>query len=138
MTISLLILLAGFGQLSILFASLQAPTRLNWRDELATLPRLHRQMHWVYAGYVVLSIVAFGLISITNASALAAGTPLARGVCAYIAAFWGIRLSLQTVFDMRAYLTRRWMKIGYAVLTVMFAAFTAIYGWAALHRGVAS
>jgi hypothetical protein len=137
MTMSVLILFAGFGQLSILFASLQAPVRLNWRRELAALPRVHRQMHWVYAGYVVLSIVAFGLISITNADALAGGSPLARGVCAYIAVFWGIRLSLQAVFDMRAYLTRRWMKVGYALLTVMFAAFTAVYAWAALYSSAA-
>lgn len=45
-----LIFLAGLGQVTILFASALVPSRLNWRDELRGLPRLHRQMHWVYGG----------------------------------------------------------------------------------------
>jgi hypothetical protein len=133
MTISRLIFLAGIAQLSVLMASALVPLRLNWRQELSTLPHLHRQMHWVYGGYVVLAIVAFGLLSIMNPNELAAGTPLARGVCAYIAVFWGVRLILQAVFDAGEYLTRWWLRAGYSVLTMLFAAFTAIYVWAAVH-----
>jgi hypothetical protein len=127
-----LIFAAGLGQASILIASAQVPSLLHWREELAPLPRLHRQMHWVYAGYVVLSIVAFAALSLLHARELAAGSPLARGVCAYIAVFWGIRLALQAVFDMKPYLTTWWKTLGYAVLTVWFAAFTIIYGWASV------
>jgi len=132
MTASRLVFFAGIGQLCLLVASVQVPFRLNWRNELRTLPRLHRQMHWVYGGYVVLSIVAFAAMSILNAAELAGGTPLARGICAYIAVFWGVRLILQMVFDIGTYLTRWWMKAGYALLTIMFAAFTVIYVWAAV------
>ena len=135
MTLTNLIVLAGFTQLSILIASAMVPSRLRWSRELQPLPRLHRQMHWVYGGYVVLSIVAFAALSILNARELASGTSLARGVCAYVSVFWGIRLALQAVFDVDAYLTRPWMKAGYAALTVTFATLTAIYGWAALRAG---
>src|SRR5579863_5070244 len=62
-----LIFLAGLGQATILFASALVPFQLNWRDELRGLPRLHRQMHCVYGGYVVLSIIAFASLSIFNA-----------------------------------------------------------------------
>jgi hypothetical protein len=106
MTLARLIFVAGIGQLCVLIASALVPLRLNWRQELSTLSRLHRQMHWVYGGYVVLAIVALGLLSIVNAADLASGTPLARGVCAYIAVFWGVRLLLQAVFDAGDYLTR--------------------------------
>ena len=99
MTLTNLIVLAGIGQLCILVASAMVPFRLKWNDELRPLPRLHRQMHWVYGGYVVLSIVAFAVLSILNARELASGSGLARGVCAYVAVFWGIRLALQAVFD---------------------------------------
>jgi hypothetical protein len=133
MTVSRLIFLAGIAQLSVLTASALVPARLNWRQELSTLSRLHRQMHWVYGGYVVLAIVAFSLLSIVNAHELAAGSPLARGVCAYIAVFWGVRLILQAVFDAEAYLTRWWIRVGYKLLTMMFAALTVIYAWAAVH-----
>jgi hypothetical protein len=131
-----LIFLAGVGQLGVLIASALVPFRLNWRTELQSLSRLHRQMYWVYGGYVVLSIVAFALLSLVHARELARGSGLARGVCAYIAVFWGVRVALQGVFDTSAHLTTWWLKAGYHALTILFAALTILYGWAAL--GVAS
>ncbi len=71
-----LIFAAGIGQLCVLIASALVPRRLNWRTEFAKLSRLHRQMYWVYGGYVVLSIIALGVISIINAAELAAGSRL--------------------------------------------------------------
>ena len=127
-----LIFAAGCGQLSVLVASALVPLRLNWREELASLKRLHRQMYWTYGGYVVLSIVAFGLISLLNSQELAAGGSLARSFSLYVAVFWGIRLALQSVFDVKEHLTAWWLRAGYYTLTVLFAAFTLIYGWAAL------
>jgi hypothetical protein len=133
MTIALLIFLAGVGQLAVLVASALVPFQLEWRKELSALPHLHRQMFWVYGGYVAMSIVAFGLVSVINAHELAGGTPLARAVCAYIAVFWGVRLGLQAVFDTSGYLTRWWIRAGYTILTILFATFTIIYAWVALH-----
>jgi hypothetical protein len=128
---SQLIFAAGLAQASILIASVQVPSALRWREELRPLPRLHRQMHWVYSGYVVLSIVAFAAISLWNARELAAGSALARAMCAYIAVFWGVRLGLQAVFDLRPYLTTPVKRAGAAMLTVVFALLTLVYGVAA-------
>ena len=127
-----LILLAGVGQLGVLIASSLVPLRLNWKEELRGLSKLHRQMYWVYGGYVVLSIIAFGLLSLGNADELAGGGRLSRGVCGYIAVFWGLRLPLQAVFDVKDHLTTWWLKLGYHTLTVLFVSFTLIFGYAAL------
>jgi hypothetical protein len=127
-----LIFMAGVGQLAVLIASALVPFRLNWRGELQCLSRLHRQMYWVYGAYIMLSIVAFAALSIFNSRELASGSPLARGVCAYVAVFWGIRVALQAVFDVKDHLTTWWLKAGYFVLTLLFAALTIVYGWAAL------
>jgi hypothetical protein len=124
--------LAGAAQLGVLVASALVPRRLAWKTALAGLPRLHRQMYWVYGGYVVLAIVAFGLISLFNARELAGGSRLARSLCAYVAVFWGVRLSLQAVFDVEEHLTAWWLRLGYRTLTVLFAGFTLLYGYAAL------
>lgn len=129
-----LIFMAGISQWCILIASAMVPFHLNWRQAFAALPsRLHRQLYWVYGGYVVLSIVAFGCLSILNARELAGGSALARGVCIYIAIFWGIRLCLQGVLDVGEHLTTGWLKLGYGVLTVLFICLTLLYGWAALY-----
>ena len=134
--LSRLIFVAGVGQLGVLIASALVPFRLNWRDELRGLSRLHRQMHWVYGGYVVLSIVAFATLSILNSHEMASGSGLARGFCAYVSVFWGIRVGLQAVFDVKEHLTAWWLKLGYFVLTVMFTGFTIVYAWAALQSSV--
>jgi len=132
-TMADLIFAAGIGQLSVLLASMLVPFHMNWKQELKSLSRLHRQMYWVYGGYVVLSIIAFGLISITNSAELVSGSGLARSFCGYVAVFWGVRLALQRVFDVRPHLTTWWLKLGYKGLSVLFAGFTVIYGWTAYH-----
>ena len=78
-----LIFAVGFGQLAVLVASALVPLRLNWREEFAPLKRLHRQMYWTYGGYVVLSIIALGLICLFNSHELASGSGLARSFCLY-------------------------------------------------------
>jgi hypothetical protein len=126
-----LITIAGIGQLSVLVASALVPIRLKWHVELAVLPHLHRQMYWVYGGYVVLSIIAFGVICLTNANELASGSRLARSVCAYMAVFWGIRLSLQFVLDVKEHLTAWWLYAGEFVLTAFFLYFAIVFSLAA-------
>jgi len=131
--LSTAIFLAGCAQLCVLIASSLVPLRLKWTTSLEVLPRLHRQLYWVYGGYVVLAIVANGVICIINAEELAAGSRLARCVCVYVAVFWGVRLSLQTGLDVKEQLTTWWLHAGYHLLTLLFAAFTALFAYAALH-----
>src|SRR5688572_8742900 len=96
---------AGCLQLCVLIASSLVPFRLDFKTALNVLPPLHRQLYWIYGGYVLMGIIANGLIAIVCADELAAGTKLARFVCGYIAVFWGVRLSLQAVLDVKEHLT---------------------------------
>jgi hypothetical protein len=127
-----LIRLAGAGQLCILVASALVPFKLNLKRDLSSLPTLHRQLFWTYGGYVVLGIVTLGVLSLACADELAAGSRLARAVCVYGAAFWGVRLCLQAVFDSKPYRTAWWLTAGYHTLTVLFLAFTVVYVVAAV------
>jgi hypothetical protein len=128
------IFVAGFVQLSVLIASSLVPLRLNWRTALDVLPTLHRQLYWVYGGYVVMGIIANGLVAILCSNELAAGeTRLARFACGYIAIFWGVRLSLQAFLDVKQHLTTWWLAAGYHTLTLLFLSFTALFAFAACH-----
>lgn len=135
LTLERAIFLVGFGQLLVLVASALVPTQLKWREVLAPLPKLVRQLFWVYGAYIVLAIIALGLICILNAEELAAGDGLARGFCAYAAAFWGVRLALQAVLDAKPHLTRGYLVAGYHTLTLLFVAFTLVMLWGVFHRG---
>ncbi len=125
-----LIFAAGIAQLGILVASALVPFQMDWKNELASLPRLHRQLYFIYGGYVVLGIITLGVTSLLYSRELAAGAGVARAFCVYATLFWGIRLSLQTVLDARPFLTRWWLKVGYYTLTVLFAAITTVFGYA--------
>jgi len=124
---------AGIGQLCVLVASSLVPVRLKWSTILAPLPQLVRQLFWVYGGYVVLSIISLGLISIVNAREIASGSWLGRSFCAYAMLFWGIRLSLQPFLNAKPFLTTWWLHAGYHLLTILFSSFTLIFAWGAFH-----
>lgn len=118
----------------ILLASFTVPRVLDWRRELQHLAPLSRQLVWVHGAFVVLVILGFGVLSVLYFRELAAGTPLARGMCAFVALFWGLRLLVQaTVFDTRPYLTTWTLAAGYHGLTAVFAYLTIVYAWAAFH-----
>jgi hypothetical protein len=122
-----LLFAAGLIQISVLVASTLVPLRLDWKSQLAPLPKLIRQLFWVYGGYVVLAILGLGVLVVVNATALAAGSVLARSICGYLAVFWGIRLALQLVLDVRPFLTAWWLWAGEAILTLIFVFLTAVY-----------
>jgi hypothetical protein len=126
-----LIFAAGIVELCIPAASALVPLRLDWRRQFRTLSPLHRQLYWVYGGYTALSIVAIGAIALLNAAELAHGGMLARSFCLYGCVFWGIRLALQAVLDVREHLTRWWLRLGYHGLTVAFIYLTLVFAWAA-------
>ena len=133
MNLETLIVIGGVLHFGILLASATVPRVLDWKASLATLDGLSRQLIWVHGAFVVLVIVAFGVLSIVFAADLASGTPLARAVCLFIGLFWTARLAIQFfVFDARPYLKSPLLAVGYHGLTVVFAYHAVIYSLAAL------
>ena len=135
----MLLLIAAALQLSILVASSLTPRVLDWRSNLRSLHPFLRRLFWVYGVFIVMVIIAFATVTFLHADAMAAGEPVARSLCVFIALFWAVRLLVQFfVFDARPFLTNWFYKTGYHGLTVIFSALVLIYLLAALspHRGV--
>jgi hypothetical protein len=133
LTLSRLILLGGVLHLAITSAGITMTMVLDWRRNLASLCPMTRHVIWTHAAFVLLTIIGFGFVSIAFPRALAAGTPLARVVCGFIALFWAIRLMIQFfLFDARPFLTKWPLKLGYHGLTFVFTYFVFSYGAAAL------
>jgi len=132
-----LILAGGICHFAILIASGLVPSVLNWREELDRLSPFLRKLFWVYGAFIVLVIVGFGTVSVLNHETLAAGSPLARSVCGFVAVFWLARLFVQFfVFDAAPFKHRRVLMIGYHGLTVLFLYLVVAYGLTAvLPRG---
>jgi uncharacterized membrane protein len=132
-TLGWLIFVGGMLHFGILIASAAVPQVLDWNQSLGKLDRLSRQLIWVHGAFIVLVIIGFGLIALLMTAELAAGSRLARAMCAFIALFWTCRLLVQFfVFDAGAYLTNRLLKIGYHGLTAVFIYQAVVFGYAAV------
>ena len=128
-----LIFISGILHLGTLIGSAQVPKELKFKEELPKVAPLMRHWILVAGAYVVLNLIAFGVISLTLSKELASGSPLARAFCGYVAIFWGCRLVVQfVVFDAKPYLPNWFLTLGYHGLTLVFTWHTLVYGYAAL------
>ncbi len=130
--LTLLLQIAGALHLGLLCAGVSMPRAVHLRRHLATLPVFIRRLFWVYYTFIGLCLISFGLITFTFAGTLAAGSGLARALCAFLAAFWTVRLVAATfVFDVRPYLTNAFWRLGYHATNLVFIYLPVVYVWAA-------
>ena len=109
-----LLIVAGVFHLGLVCVGFSAAKVLNWKHELRNLQTLSRQLIWVHGGYIVATIIAFGLVSILLTSQLTDGTALSRFVCGFIALFWSARLIIALFFfDARHHTKSTFLKVGY-------------------------
>ncbi|MEM8882444.1 MAG: hypothetical protein AAGD14_00070 [Planctomycetota bacterium] len=128
-----LIFVAGLLHFGVLIASALIPQVLDWRRDLQRVQPLTRRLVWVYGGYIVGNIVFFGIVATLLPGTLASGEPLARALCAFIAVFWTVRLTLQyRVLYARELVRGVVLTTGYHGLTLVFAFFAFVFGRAAL------
>jgi hypothetical protein len=135
-TLALLLEIAGLLHLGLIAAGLLMPRAVNLKAHLAALPPFIRKLYWVYYSFIGLCLVSFGVLSFAMAGNLAAGGPLPRAVCAFLAAFWTLRLIAATfIFDVRPYLTTGWLRLGYHVTNIAFVYLPVVYVLAAWKGG---
>jgi len=128
--VTTLLIVAGLLHLALLPISLSVPRVLDLRGELARLSPIVRKMVWVHGAYISGMIVAFGVITLVEARALAEGEmPI---LAALMAAFWLGRLGVQLFY----FTTEHWPKgrlfeLGRYAMTAMFAYWAAVYSFVA-------
>src|SRR5579863_7739119 len=84
--------LAGAGHFVILIASAQVPSRLRWKQDLAQLMPFNRKLLWVQSGFTVLTIVAFGTLTLVLHAELLRGERAALGISCFIGIYWATRI----------------------------------------------
>jgi hypothetical protein len=131
-----LLQIAGLLQVGLLLAGATMPKGVELRRHLAALPQFIRRLFWVYFVFIGMTLVSFGLLTLSSAAAMAAGEPVARRLCLFIAAFWLVRLWVACfIFDVRPYLTNWFYRLGYHTTNAVFIYLTAVYTWAAALPG---
>jgi hypothetical protein len=120
--------LAGAGHFVILFASFQVPVRLEWRRDLAQLKPFNRKLLWVQGSFTVLTIIAFGTLTLVLHSELLRGDRAAMGLAAFIGIYWSARILVDAFyFSNSDWPKGRFLQVGHFLLTSLFAALAATY-----------
>ena len=127
----LLIEVAGWGQIILILGSLGIPSVLGWKEKLAPVSTLIRQMFWVYSGYIWGTNLCFGLISALGAALLLDGSPLAACVTGFIFGYWLLRMVIQwTYFDISELPQSPFNTAARWILEVLFIGLAGVYGLA--------
>jgi hypothetical protein len=120
--------LAGAGHFLILIASFQVPYRLNWKADLQKLIPFNRKLLWVQGGFTVLTIIAFGTLTLALHAELLRGDRAALGFACFIGTYWTARIVVDAVyFSHSDWPQGRQFAIGHVLLTTLFSLLAACY-----------
>jgi len=121
--------LAGAGHFVILFASFQVPSRLRWKQDLAQLMSFNRKLLWVQSGFTVLTIIAFGTLTLALHQELLRGDRAALGLACFIGTYWTSRILVDAFyFSHEDWPKGREFVVGHFMLTSLFV-FLAVSYW---------
>jgi len=122
------------GALHLLTVALAhfTPIPAGWDENLARLPEVHRRFAIAQNVFIGGVMVFAGLVSLTFARELVAGTTTARIICAAIALWWGARLAVLPWLRVWPELRTSLLRGGFVLLHAECAAFAMAYGWLAL------
>ncbi|BDS08456.1 hypothetical protein NT6N_34960 [Oceaniferula spumae] len=111
------------------------PRRFHWKNELADVSLLTRQIMHVHTFFIALIVLLMGLLCITSAEDLIS-TQLGRTIAGGLAVFWGCRLLVQffgyssSLWKGKAFETA--IHIVFALLWVHLTTMFGLVAWGAL------
>jgi alginate O-acetyltransferase complex protein AlgI len=120
--------LAGAGHFVILIASSQVPSRLRWKQDLAQLMPFNRKLLWVQGGFTVLTIIAFGVLTLILHTELLRGDRAAMGLACFIGIYWTARILVDAFyFSHEDWPQGKQFVVGHILLTCLFTTLAASY-----------
>ena len=113
--------LAGIGHFCVLIASFQVPSRLGWKADLQKLTSFNRKLMWVHGGFAVLTILAFGTLTLALHAEMLRGDRAALGLALFIGVYWALRIAVDFLY----YEHKDWPRggdfmLGHVLLTSLF------------------
>jgi len=130
----LLLWLAGLVQVAIASANLFLPAKLKYRENLAHVSPIIRQIFVVHSVYIVGVVLLFAAATLGFAGEIASGHGLGRFLAAAIAVFWLLRAPVQLFYyDATLRKENRWGDVAFTAAALFLA---ATYGAASLTHGM--
>lgn len=122
------LIIAGCSLATLSIASFWIPKTLGWREKLAGLTPLMRELFWTYSVYVWSSHVLFTVLTLGFGEWLMGGTGAAMAMNAFMLLWWSVRLYLQFFgFDLSEIKASRFNRIAKHLLTLLFAGLVVLF-----------
>jgi hypothetical protein len=113
--------IVGLIMAALVVLNLVVPWRFHWREEMARLSLLNRQIFQAHGIFLILTLAMFAALLLFYGRDLLEPTRLARAVLAGLTAFWTLRMLMQWFF----YSTEVWR--GDRFKTVMHGVFSVTW-----------
>lgn len=128
---------AALAQLGIAVLNLFLVRLLKWEEEVKRMPLLLREVFYVHAWFISITLGVFAVLSWRFAGEMAGGNEVCRWLAGGIGIFWAIR----TVLQMTWYSSSHWRgQIGrtavHVILLLLYGGFSTTYLCAALGRSL--
>jgi hypothetical protein len=130
------LILAAVGQLCIAILNFSLIRIMGWKDDLARVSLLVREVFQIHVLFISLTLIIFAALTFRFAGDIAAGSePVYRWIACAIGAFWAIRATLQLTH----YSSSHWRGIAsrtavHIILLVVYSGFAAVYFAAAFMK----
>ena len=113
----------------LVVVNLFVPGRLRWREELARVSLVNRQIFQVHTVFIVLILAMFAVLLLTSADALLEPTRLSRLVLGGLTIFWGVRMLTQWFYYSPAiWRGDRFNTAMHGIFSVAWVYVTAVFG----------
>ena len=120
--------IGGWSLIALCDASLWIPRMLGWKEKLAELTPLMRELWWTYSIYVWGSHVFFAVLTLGFGSWLMGGTSSAIAMNTFMMLWWGVRLWLQFFgFDFTEIRACTFNRIAKHLLTLLFMGLVLLF-----------
>jgi len=124
----------GAAHFVILCASFQVPYRLRWKVDLQQLMPFNRKLLWVQSGFTVLTIIAFGTLTLVLHNEMLRGDRAAVALACFIGVYWTARVLVDVLYFSHAdWPVGTVFRVGHVLLTSLFvmlaASYLALFVW---------
>jgi len=129
MTLPSFLIVAASLQVAIAGLNLFLVPLLKWRNDLARMPLLLREVFQVHVWFISITLAIFGTMTFRFASEMAGGLdPASKWLAGCIGIFWAIRTVLQVTY----YSSSHWKgqtdrMLVHFVLLLVYGSFAAAY-----------
>ena len=123
------LLLAAFSLTILCVASFWIPKALDWKEKLAGLTPLMRELFWTYSLYIWCSHIFFAVLTFFFRDWLLGGTVEAATMAGFMCLWWLSRLGIQFFgFDLSEVEDSVANRLAKHLLTFLFACLVLIFG----------